>query len=47
MIQGVTAIVKSSIPLVNENVNVKDLLECALILNGMYFVAYIIMSLNF
>lgn len=38
MIQGVTTIVAASILIVDENTNFKVVLECALILNGMYFV---------
>ncbi|NXG17944.1 CNDG2 protein, partial [Grallaria varia] len=34
VIQGVTAVVTASIPAVDENVNYKALLECALMLNG-------------
>uniref|UniRef100_A0A8C6ZMG0 CNDG2 protein n=1 Tax=Nothoprocta perdicaria TaxID=30464 RepID=A0A8C6ZMG0_NOTPE len=34
VIQGVTAVVIASIPVVDENVNYKALLECAFILNG-------------
>ncbi|XP_068790390.1 condensin-2 complex subunit G2 [Struthio camelus] len=34
VIQGVTAVVTASIPVVDENVNYKALLECVLILNG-------------
>ncbi|XP_060104048.1 condensin-2 complex subunit G2 [Heteronotia binoei] len=34
IIHGVTTVVTFSIPTVDENVNCKDLLECALILNG-------------
>nr|XP_023956755.1 condensin-2 complex subunit G2-like [Chrysemys picta bellii] len=37
VIQGVTTVVTASIPVVDENINYKALLECALILNGGYF----------
>ncbi|KAM6452051.1 condensin-2 complex subunit G2 isoform 1-T2 [Liasis olivaceus] len=38
VIQGVATIVTASIPTVDENVNIKALLECALILNGTLYV---------
>lgn len=36
MIQGVTAVVTASIPVVDETANYKALVECAFILNGAY-----------
>ncbi|KAM9165141.1 condensin-2 complex subunit G2 isoform 2-T2 [Pangshura tecta] len=37
VIQGVTTVVTASIPVVDENINYKALLECALILNGILY----------
>ncbi|XP_066483949.1 condensin-2 complex subunit G2 [Tiliqua scincoides] len=37
VIQAVTTIVAASIPVVDENINIKVLLECALILNGILY----------
>ncbi|XP_043397485.1 condensin-2 complex subunit G2 isoform X3 [Chelonia mydas] len=37
VIQGVTTVVTASIPVVDENINYKALLECALILNGIFY----------
>ncbi|XP_074842395.1 condensin-2 complex subunit G2 [Carettochelys insculpta] len=37
VVQGVTTIVTASIPTVEENINYKALLECALILNGILY----------
>ncbi|XP_019386175.1 PREDICTED: condensin-2 complex subunit G2 [Crocodylus porosus] len=37
VIQGVTTVVASSVPVVDENINYKALLECALILNGIFY----------
>ncbi|KAM7176346.1 condensin-2 complex subunit G2 isoform 3-T3 [Macrochelys suwanniensis] len=37
VIQGVTTVVTASIPAVDENINYKALLECALILNGILY----------
>ncbi|XP_006018613.1 condensin-2 complex subunit G2 isoform X2 [Alligator sinensis] len=37
VIQGVTTVVASSVPVVDENINYKALLECALILNGILY----------
>ncbi|KAH0627584.1 hypothetical protein JD844_003492 [Phrynosoma platyrhinos] len=37
VIQGVTTVVTTSIPIVDENINSKALLECALILNGILY----------
>lgn len=36
MIQGVATIVTASVPTLDENIDIKALLECAVILNGMY-----------